>query len=197
MTDSIKKHQGKENKDKGYIQAIILSLIIVNIPFVLFALLYKTPSILENKIWTLGIVSLLLTGITLFVNYYLISLRDVTNLFLNPQQLASEITKPTKISQIAMQGHKKKKKKEMVFNENKYREILAAKIASMLSIKNKKNWYETSIRMTIIFSIIVIAIHFLNIEKHLLSILIVAELLFFIVPILIDYVKIKSLKLDN
>lgn len=196
MTDIFNKNQinkSKENSKIGYIKAIILSIIISSIPFILFTLLYKTPFILDSELWKLILVSIPLTITVLIINYYLVNLRKITEIFLDPIKLANEFSKPAKMSQIVMNGHKKKKKKEVVVNENRHQEMLTDKITSKLSMKNKENWYNASVRINSVFSTVVIASYYLNIKQYLFINLLLAELLIFISPLIIDFIKIKSM----
>lgn len=181
-----------KSNETGYIPAIILSVIISSAPFILFILLYKT-SFASNQLWKLILITTLGTTITLIINYYLVSLKKITEIFSDPQKLANEFSKPTKMSQIVLNGHKKKKKKEVVISESKHKEMLVDKITSRLSMKNKDSWYSTSVRIISVFSTVVITSYYLNAEKYLLASLLLAEILFFIIPLVIDFIKIKSM----
>lgn len=197
MIDKLEQFKNIMNENDSEIEsmyAIILTVAANIIPCTIFIFFYKRIYFLEWDFWKLILISVSVTSPIFMLNYLIINIQTSIRIFSNPNKLANQVNQD--IMNKRKNKTKSSNKSQDNYTDNEFRQIIVDELYTTLTTRNKNILYITSKSMLIIFSVTLISFYYLNLTEYLLKhkvlIFLYIELLFFVIPTIVDFFNLKK-----
>lgn len=185
--EKLKNIMSENDSEIESMYSIVLAVGANVIPGIIFIFFYKRIYFLEIDFWKLILITVSLTVPIFMFNYQIIAKQTAIGILSNPKKIGSQ----------AKENYLKNNNNTPTpLSNEKATEIVMDELLNVFSRRSKNILYITSKKMIFIFSITLIIYYYLGLKEHLLInkiyIFVNIEVIFFILPTMIDYFKYKK-----